>query len=144
MSGFEALAEDPDLARLRVRLRCLTCKNFNEVGRVYDGDRRGDLVIRCSGRAFDTSGDWKYIGGDWPVGLVPDPDYPAVLKPAPLRNISIRQAEVRALLLEVFCMDHGRRRVRGEQIADDVARATRSGHWVKRGVRIFSEMLPAQ
>jgi hypothetical protein len=144
MSGFESPARDPKKAQLRVRLRCLSCSNFNEVGRVYDGDQPGDLLIRGRGRALDISGEWKFIGGDGPVGLIPDPDYPATLKLAPMRSIAVRQAEVPSLLLEVFCKRHGMRRVRGEQIAEGVAKALDSGRPVRVGVRIFSETLPAQ
>ena len=120
MSGFEPVAKDPDGVRLRVRLDCLTCSDFNEVGRVYDGPERGDLVIRGRGRALHITDKVRLIPGAGPVYRPKQPEdysphYPtaAVVKAAPFQTFPVRRAQVPGLLLELYCPTRRMLRVQG-------------------------------
>jgi hypothetical protein len=160
VSGFEPVAQDPDRARLRVRLDCRTCSDFNEVGRVYDGDEPGDLVIRGRHLRALLIGETKVTLVPTREPVEPEPEHPdlklgpftaatmrgitkrlvATVKadPFPLRSVSVHRAEVPGVLLEIYCLDHLMRRVWGERVAQAVAQ----GHVVGLPVRVFSVKLP--
>jgi hypothetical protein len=165
VSGFEAVRQDPDKARLRVRLNCRSCSAFNEIGRVYDGDERGDLIVRCRGRGLHITDTEVTFLRTKPVYIQTEPVYTpnapevsdlelgtftnstrakrqvARIKATPLRTVSVSRAEVPGALLEVYCLTHRMCRVRGEQIAQAVAQAG-SHRVVRLPIRVFSVKLP--